>query len=663
MLLRFLYLCILILTFFVFSNGNSALAQKRFMDSLSQVIQVSEDPSAVCDAHVKIAELMLNNDIQFSELHADSSMTIARLNKLPARVAYAYNIKGVIELIKADFTRSHIYLDSAILIFKAVNNQHGAAVAYANRGNYFQFTGDLSRSLEDYLVALECYKKTGAEIGIARTQSNIGGIYHILGDSKSALSYYSQANQFWKKKNAGFIEQVGLLTNMADIYLRLGLADTAYVITEKMMKIADSIEMPAAVAEAWLSFGRINFYLGKPEVAVENYEKSIELQTKVGASHRVLLAKLELGAKLGEFGFYDQSTKQLLLIIDELRASGTPRLERDLYSQLSKNYAAKKNYERAYFYQNKFLEIDKQIIEADHLNRVSELEIKYESELKAEQISLLKEKNKSNALDIIAKDRELDLNKARDRERNFLVLGLIIFLALVIVFSFMFVRQKRLRQEKNIIELQHRALRAQMNPHFIFNAINSIQSYILNKNQHEAYDYLAKFGRLIRIVLHNSQEKSLMLHQELEMIKLYVEMEQLRFNNKFEFNLSINDDVHEYEMSVPAMLIQPYIENAIWHGLMNLENERNGILNLTLSMNDTLLKIIVEDNGIGREKSKLYKKEDSHKSVGMQLTEERLLMINRMEEFENAKVIITDLKDEKGVACGTRVEIFIPVNV
>ncbi|MBL7899426.1 MAG: histidine kinase, partial [Crocinitomicaceae bacterium] len=223
--------------------------------------------------------------------------------------------------------------------------------------------------------------------------------------------------------------------------------------------------------------------------------------------------------------------------------------------------------------------------------------------------------------------------------------------------------RKQLEFEKAKLEMEQKALRAQMNPHFIFNAINSIQSYILKKSEQEAYDYLAKFSRLIRIVLNNSQEKSLMLHQELEMIKLYVEMEQLRFNNKFEFNLTINDDVHPYEMFVPAMLIQPYIENAIWHGLMNLENERHGMLNLNLSMNDTLLKIIIEDNGIGREKSKLYKKEDRHKPVGMQLTEERLLMINKMEEFENAKVIITDIRDDKGQASGTRVEIFIPVNV
>jgi LytS/YehU family sensor histidine kinase len=162
------------------------------------------------------------------------------------------------------------------------------------------------------------------------------------------------------------------------------------------------------------------------------------------------------------------------------------------------------------------------------------------------------------------------------------------------------------------------------------------------------------------MVLNNSEEKVLPLQQELEMLKLYIELEQLRFNNNFEFELSVADDINLYEIQIPAMLIQPYIENAIWHGLMNLNKERKGILRLTISMNEDVLKIVIEDNGIGRQRSKEYKNESVHRPVAMKLTEQRLMIINQMKNYENAKVIINDVF-ERTEASGTKVEIFIPV--
>lgn len=215
---------------------------------------------------------------------------------------------------------------------------------------------------------------------------------------------------------------------------------------------------------------------------------------------------------------------------------------------------------------------------------------------------------------------------------------------------------------KMMAEYQLSALQAQMNPHFIFNAINSIQSYILRKDEQQAYDYLSKFSKLIRMVLNNSEEKILTLHQELETLDLYIQLEQLRFNNKFEYQLHISDEVDQHEVQVPAMLIQPYVENAIWHGLMNLDDMRKGILRIEITHEEDELKIIVEDNGVGRDFTKQEVKKRTHKSIGMQLGEKRLMMLNQLKDFENARVQVIDLYDEAGHANGTRIEIYLPFN-
>ncbi len=212
-----------------------------------------------------------------------------------------------------------------------------------------------------------------------------------------------------------------------------------------------------------------------------------------------------------------------------------------------------------------------------------------------------------------------------------------------------------------IAQSQLSALQAQMNPHFIFNAISSIQNYILKNDEKAAYNYLAKFGKLIRMVLNNSREGTLPLFQELETLQLYVELEQLRFKHSFNFILDIDKNVDTYTIYLPTMLIQPYVENAIWHGLMNLDDTKQGILSVKITLHSQLLRIIIEDNGIGRESANAFKKGNLHHPVGMQLTEQRLRVIHSLREHEGITIEITDLKNDDGKATGTRVVLYLPL--
>jgi ligand-binding sensor domain-containing protein len=218
------------------------------------------------------------------------------------------------------------------------------------------------------------------------------------------------------------------------------------------------------------------------------------------------------------------------------------------------------------------------------------------------------------------------------------------------------------RINKMIAEYQMTALSAQMNPHFVFNAINSIQDYILANDAQKAYDYLTKFAQLVRVVLNNAKEKSISLEKELESLTMYVQLEQLRFENKFDFKLSVGKEVDQYAIEVPAMIIQPYVENAIWHGLMPLAGTRKGVLNVDISQNGNELHIVVEDNGIGREKSKTIKKSAAHKSVGMEITQSRIEILNNLLGSSGSEINIYDLYKNQVEPIGTRVEIKIIVN-
>jgi ligand-binding sensor domain-containing protein len=212
-------------------------------------------------------------------------------------------------------------------------------------------------------------------------------------------------------------------------------------------------------------------------------------------------------------------------------------------------------------------------------------------------------------------------------------------------------------EEQRMAELRLSALRAQMNPHFIFNAINSIQHYILHKDSDKAYSYLAKFSKLIRLVLDQSLSKTITLRQELEILGLYLELEKLRFEKPITFAVNVSSDIDQSGIRLPGMLIQPYVENAIWHGLLPLK-DRDGILTISITEEGENLLIAIEDNGVGRGASEGTQKDPERRSYGMLITGERLKLMGRP-DFNVNRVAIIDMRDESDKPKGTRVEITI----
>lgn len=201
-----------------------------------------------------------------------------------------------------------------------------------------------------------------------------------------------------------------------------------------------------------------------------------------------------------------------------------------------------------------------------------------------------------------------------------------------------------------------------MNPHFVFNAINSVQHFITSNDPVSSQRYLSKFAKLIRYVVDNSKPGTIPLEKELEAIALFLDLESLRFENRFDYTIQVDEEIDVNFIHIPSMLIQPYLENSIWHGIMHKETA--GKIEVRFELAGDLLKCIIKDNGIGRKKSREYKtkrEKYTHKSVGMTITKERLEIINQMNQ-NHLSVNVTDLEDEAGNALGTQVELFISMN-
>lgn len=241
-------------------------------------------------------------------------------------------------------------------------------------------------------------------------------------------------------------------------------------------------------------------------------------------------------------------------------------------------------------------------------------------------------------------------------------------LAIVIYFGFRYrVQQIRHRERRVLNQKIHlatnelKALRAQMNPHFMFNSLNSIQNFILSSDADAAVRYLGKFARLMRMILNNSERATVTIREELDALKLYLELEELRFEGKFVYSIEIDESIDQDYFEIPTMLIQPYVENAIMHGLM--PKQRQGNLRVKMEMDKTHIICSITDDGIGRKRSMALKEKSArreHTSMGMRITRDRLTVLNYVHNF-NLSVNITDLTIEDQQPAGTRIEIFIPI--
>ncbi len=242
-----------------------------------------------------------------------------------------------------------------------------------------------------------------------------------------------------------------------------------------------------------------------------------------------------------------------------------------------------------------------------------------------------------------------------------------ILLFLVGLAIWIYTRSVRLKEQektkigKRIANLELMALRAQMNPHFIFNTLSSIQHFISGNNSEEALKYLSKFAKLMRVILDNSKNKFISISEEIKAISLYLDLEKLRFKSKFDYEINVAEDIDPEYDQIPSMLVQPYIENAILHGIAHKLSK--GKITISLYREHQHLICCVEDDGVGRLHAAELRKNQTkyHQSQGMSITEDRLQIMNKVND-NDLSVIIEDIYPDKVGETGTRVKIYVPLN-
>jgi tetratricopeptide (TPR) repeat protein len=467
-----------------------------------------------------------------------------------------------------DYKQSIQYRFKQIKFAEESGSQGLIAGAYTDLANDYKNMQDFNKCLEYMLKAIAIKEKINDKISLCIGYINLGGAYHENAQFEKAIIYYDKALALQQ-----LLKQENLLSNiyqgLCNANLELEKYTEALSYLKKNETLCKSKNDEVCLLNTYLSYSSLYERIGKNDMS------------------EAFLLKAQALAKKLNYTYYDTFINESLYA---------------LYNKIGKHKEALQYY--ILFMKETTKQNDLKLKE-----QINDLEIKYQTAKKEEANKLLQETTANQKIKI--------------EQGQYFTFAIIVFFALIILVLVLFIRQNKLKSQQKAMQLEQKLLRTQMNPHFIFNSLNSIHSVVLSGDSKTAAKYLASFSKMIRSILESSRFETISLEKELSLLSNYIELQVLRFENNIRYVIDISAEIDPSTIMLPPMLTQPFIENAIEHGLTNISDP---LLTLSYSLKNDFLIVVISDNGLGFNKQK---SESEHISMATTITKERLELLNK----------------------------------
>jgi tetratricopeptide (TPR) repeat protein len=636
---------IAVITIFILAECVQAQI-KQDMDSLQQHLNTELDDTARINTLSRLSNLMLKTK-QYEK--ADSLIRIAEelIKNKDLNTPYTLHwARFNVYFEKRELEKALQEIEITISQLEAADLKHQLAKAWNYKAMTFLYWGRFKESIDLYEQNISYIKNHKLNDLLPSTYSGLAYVY----------------------RNIGNIEEMRkTLVLMADA---AGKSDNSWM-----------------EADAWFRLGDIGMeYDSNFVYAIQQYKRSLKIYKQLQDSGMIAFLILRIGWNQYLNGELDSALNSFLYSLEYSLPIERLTAITNAYGNIGTIYRDKKEYSKAIDYYKKSIEYSYKAHDWYNLSwlhadmakmfaNMGKYQAAYENHILHKKFSDSLEMKKYNAqlsqartkYETEAAKQQLELLTLKLNQHKFYTYGFAGLIIIAIVIGILVFRQIRINSKRKISEMNHKIseitqknLRQQMNPHFIFNTLNSIQYYMYQHDKISTNNYLTKFSMLMRKTLENSQHTAIPIKDELDALELYLELESLRFKEKFNYKIEVDEDIDVLIHKIPTMLIQPYVENAICHGLMNKEDK--GFLNVGLKLEEGFIACTIEDNGVGRAAAMEIKetKNKNHNSLGTKITESRLNLVNSL-YGKNMKIEYTDLKNEAGEATGTRVVIHIPV--
>ncbi|MBS0011051.1 MAG: tetratricopeptide repeat protein, partial [Bacteroidales bacterium] len=531
---------------------------------------------------------------------------------------------------KNDFEGALELTNRAIETARTVKDTVPLADALNTMGNLYKDMLLFNEAIDSYFDALELWELKNDTNGLAIAYGSIALMYFYQEEYDKALEFNlkklpvsSRTGDLW--------EQSKTLNNIAQIYTAQNLHDSSLYYLRKSLLLNKKMNFPSGLAGAYHNIASTFSLKGEADSAFHYITLSINLAEKINDS-QLATYLLTLGRVQRKMSKYDDALANGLKAYNMAREQNDAITTASAAGLLSAIYGESGRKDLAYDYLKEYHALNDSISNNEFLKKVTRLEIQNEYDRKQEAAEF-------------EHRQELLIRENRIKQQNLFVKGLVILIILLALISLFYIRNTRLRAKYQRIDLEQRLLRAQMNPHFIFNSLCAIQDLILAGEPDKANTFLVKIASLMRNILENSREEFIPLEKELETLRLYLDIQKLRFESGFEYEFKVDSAIDSENISVPPMLAQPCLENSVEHGL--LPGKNGGKIEISYKIQDKLLKLEVTDNGAGRKKAA-----DGHldgirkKSISTTVIQERLDFFRKQLKSRNIGYEIRDLYEE-----------------
>ncbi|HEY1060957.1 MAG TPA: tetratricopeptide repeat protein [Daejeonella sp.] len=567
-----------------------------------------------------------SSDIQLS---LKDTTSINRINKV------AFNIR------LTDPQKTVELADSALILAKKLNYFFGIAEANRIKGVGLYYLSDTEKAVKSYIEALKYFKVLNDKKNEARVYNNFGNLYKEINYNK-ALVYYKKA-----------------------------------------LSIANKLNIDEFTAGIYLNIATILRFQGDYKISLKYLEISKEIFAKTGDTINFITSLQNLGVSYYKLNDFETAKKRLFEAITQAKKHDLYKVIVGSNLALASIYLEEAEYFKTEISINEGIKYSRMMGDNTsvyyYLYKAYELEVKRKNYPKA--LKYLKEVHYHDSLqlsrnlsDNIGKtssyylqlqkiqENELTIAKQKFKETQYwwlitLIISIVLLAALIgtVIFYFFQKRKqkKELKIQNTIATLEQKALQAMMNPHFVFNVINTIQYFIGINESKAANQILTGFARLMRKHLEICLKNNITLFEEIQYLNLYLSLEKIRFVEKMNYSITIDDGIEAEEIIIPSLLIQPFIENAVWHGL--LPKEDGGWIQINFTCIDNLLRIKILDNGIGISNSSKSRAPGQHTSRGLELIHERVQLLNKINKT-SIQITQTQTGDS-----GTEVIISIPI--
>ena len=517
-------------------------------------------------------------------------------------------------IFKKEFSKSDSLLQENLT---KILPKHIKGLTIHNLATIQYYKQDFQKALELYVQAAGILEQTKKTEQLVSTYSNIGTINASLKNYKNAQIYLERALAL---SDFDEVVKLQILVNLCNIYYN----------EKQFKKYTESIFKAEELAIKYNSKNTLSTIYNNLSIYFTNdgadYNKAVSYGKKAIALKKELNSTNTLNVTYNNIGnayLKRQEYQKAISFLDSASIGAQGLLKSYIFNNLKESYLGLKQYKTALHYADLKDKIKDSITNQKQKESVAELTEKYESEKKEQRINILDTKNKLQALTI--------------KQQNYLLAALALFVLLIIILGYFGFKSYKIQQQLDKVLLQQRLRKMQLNPHFLFNALQSIQNFIHQNDKEKSSSYLTSYSKLIRLVLEKSDDDFITVEDDKAAIESYLSLQLLNYNNTFSFKINIEESVDEDFDMLPTLITQPFVENAILHGL---KNNDNGIISVKYYKRDSILHVSITDNGKGFE----AKKDDSnrlHKSMSMEIIKEQLKNLNKSSEDFKGDIEVT----------------------